>query len=64
MPKLKTRKAISKRFRFTSTGKVTRAKAWAQTLRRKKSGRARRAKHGEHAVVGGQLRQARRLITG
>jgi large subunit ribosomal protein L35 len=64
MPKLKTRKAAVKRLRRTGTGGVTRTKSWAQTLRRKKSRRARRAKTHEQAVTGGQLKQARRLLAG
>ncbi len=64
MPKLKTRKAAVKRFRLTKRGKIIHAKSWAQVLRRKKSARARRAKHRDHALSGGQLRQARRLLQG
>ncbi len=64
MPKLKTRKAAVKRLRRTGNGGVTRAKSWAQTLRRKKSRRARRAKGHEQPITGGQLKQARRLLAG
>ena len=62
MPKLKTRKAAVKRLRVTSRGKITHAKGWASVYRRRKSRRARRAKHREHSLTGGQLRQARRLL--
>ncbi len=64
MPKLKTRKAAAKRLRKTANGKVTCAKSTAQTLRRKKSRRARRAKGHEQPITGGQLKQAKRLLAG
>lgn len=62
MPKLKTRKAAVKRLRVTARGKITHAKGSASVYRRRKSRRARRAKHHEHLLTGGQLRQARRLL--
>ena len=39
MPKIKTHKATSKRFRYTGTGKLMRTKIGKSHLRRKKSAR-------------------------
>ena len=39
MPKIKTHKATSKRFRYTGTGKLMRTKIGKSHLRRKKSSR-------------------------
>ena len=63
MPKIKSRKAATKRLRLTKRGKVMRAKAWAGPYRGRKSHRARRAKGHEQPVVKGQRRQALRLLT-
>ncbi len=42
MPKLKTRKAASKRFRVTSTGKIMRRKAFKNHLLQHKSANKKR----------------------
>ena len=41
MPKIKTHKATSKRFRYTGTGKLMRTKVGKSHLRRNKSRRAK-----------------------
>jgi len=41
MPKLKTHKATSKRFRYTATGKLMRTKVGKSHLRRRKSHRVK-----------------------
>jgi len=43
MPKLKTRKAVRKRFRFTKSGKIKRAKSLKRHILTKKSGKRKRA---------------------
>ncbi|MBI5651322.1 MAG: 50S ribosomal protein L35 [Chloroflexi bacterium] len=43
MPKLKTHKATSKRFKITATGKVMRTHIGKSHLRRRKSKRAKRS---------------------
>ena len=42
MPKLKTRKSLTKRFRVTGTGKIMRAKIGKSHLRSKKAKRTKR----------------------
>lgn len=42
MPKMKTHRASAKRFSFTKTGKVKRAKAFKQHILTKKSSKRRR----------------------
>ncbi|SHJ11608.1 50S ribosomal protein L35 [Lutispora thermophila] len=42
MPKMKTHKASAKRFSFTKSGKVKRAKAYKQHILTKKSSKRRR----------------------
>ena len=47
MPKMKTRKAIRKRFRFTASGKLKRAKAnRSHLLTRRSPNRMRRLRRG------------------
>ncbi|MBU0572241.1 50S ribosomal protein L35 [Patescibacteria group bacterium] len=43
MPKQKTRKSITKRFRVTKTGKVMRRRSFARHLNEKKSSSRKRA---------------------
>lgn len=50
MPKIKTHKATSKRFRVTGTGKIRRTSLGKSHLRRRKSARAK-AKFGELQTV-------------
>jgi large subunit ribosomal protein L35 len=50
MPKIKTYKAASKRFKYTGTGKLMRTKIGKSHLRRKKSKRVRRMFDEMHEV--------------
>jgi len=50
MPKLKSHKGASKRFKKTGTGKVTRAHAFARHILTKKT-RARKRKLGQRVVA-------------
>ena len=51
MPKIKTYKAASKRFKYTGTGKLMRTKIGKSHLRRKKSKRVRRMFDEMHEVT-------------
>jgi large subunit ribosomal protein L35 len=51
MPKIKTHKATSKRFKYTGSGKLMRTKIGKSHLRRKKSKRVRRMFDEMHEVV-------------
>jgi large subunit ribosomal protein L35 len=57
MPKLKTHKGASKRFKKTGTGKIMRRHAFARHILTKKA-RARKRKLGESVVVAGANRAA------
>ena len=46
MPKMKTKKSASKRFRFTATGKVKRSKAYKSHILTKKPAKRRRHLRG------------------
>jgi large subunit ribosomal protein L35 len=62
MPKIKTHKATSKRFKYTGTGKLMRTKIGKSHLRRKKKQRVKRMFDEMHEVgdVAAQ-RRVRRL---
>ncbi len=51
MPKIKTNKAASKRFRFTGTGKVKRSRAFVNHILTKKS-KKRKRQLRKSAIVG------------
>jgi len=51
MPKIKTHKATSKRFKYTGSGKLMRTKIGKSHLRRKKSKRVRRMFDEMHEVT-------------
>ncbi len=51
MPKIKTHKATSKRFKYTGSGKLMRTKIGKSHLRRKKSKRVRRMFDEMHEVA-------------
>lgn len=62
MPKLKTHKATSKRFRYTAGGKLMRTKVGKSHLRRKKSRRVRAMFHSMLEVENpGTKRRVKRL---
>lgn len=62
MGKKKTRKAASKRFKITKTGKVLRGRQFGRHLRRKKSKSAKR-RHAEPALMTGKFaKKIKRMI--
>lgn len=62
MPKLKTHKATSKRFKKTGTGKLMRTHIGKSHLRRRTSKRVKRSlDKTEEVLTGGNLRRVRRL---
>ena len=50
MPKLKTKKSVSKRFRLTKKGKIKRSKAFRGHIRSKKSAKRKRFLRGSALV--------------
>jgi len=50
MPKLKTRKAIAKRFKLTKRGKIKRPRAFSGHIRTKKSAKRKRFLRGKDTV--------------
>ena len=62
MPKIKTHKATSKRFKYTGSGKLMRTKIGKSHLRRKKSKRVRRMFDEMHEVTDtGAKKKVRKL---
>ena len=62
MPKIKTHKATAKRFQYTGSGKLMRAKIGKSHLRRKKSKRVKRMYDEMHEVTSaGSKKRVRRL---
>ena len=62
MPKLKTHKATSKRFKKTGTGKLMRTHIGKSHLRRRTSKRVKRSlDKTEEVLSNGNLRRVRRL---
>jgi large subunit ribosomal protein L35 len=62
MPKIKTHKSTSKRFRLTGSGKLTRTHLGKSHLRRKKSKRVSAALSEMQVVVAkGQIKRVRKL---
>lgn len=53
MPKMKTNKSVSKRFRRTGTGKIVRARAYCRHILTKKSSDQKRRLRREEAIVSG-----------
>ena len=58
MPKQKTKKSVSRRFKITGSGKVTRRVAFSRHLRSKKSA-AQKRRYARKLVVTGKI--ARRV---
>ena len=50
MPKIKTKKSASKKFKFTKSGKVTRRKTGQNHYNSKENGKEGRAKKGDHRL--------------
>jgi len=62
MPKMRTNKSASKRFRFTSTGKVIgRSTHKSHLLTRKSAARKRRLSR-PHEMTGGEARRVKRML--
>jgi large subunit ribosomal protein L35 len=62
MPKIKTHKSTSKRFRLTGSGKLTRTRLGKSHLRRKKSKRVKAELPEMHVVEAkGLIKRVRRL---
>lgn len=62
MPKLKTRRSVAKRFRFTATGKIRRAQAnRSHLLTHRSSKRKRKLSQGE-LVSRADQEQVKRLL--
>ena len=62
MPKIKTHKSTSKRFRMTGSGKITRTRLGKSHLRRKKSKRVMAQLPEMHVLEAkGQIKRVRKL---
>lgn len=62
MPKMKTKKAIAKRFRVTGTGKLKRSKAFKQHILTKKSAKRKRNLRKIGYVSVTQLKTVKKLV--
>ena len=62
MPKMKTSKTASKRFRKTGTGKLRRQQAMRQHLFEKKSSKRTRSLAGTVDVLSGDVKRIKRLL--
>jgi large subunit ribosomal protein L35 len=62
VPKMKTHKTTSKRFKITGQGKLTRRKARATHLRRRKSKRSKRELRKDVSVSPVDQKRVRRLL--
>ena len=62
MPKMKTHKSASKRFKVTGKGKLRRLKQGRSHLRRKKSKRVLRSLDKDEPVVKADQRRVRRIL--
>ena len=64
MPKIKTRKTASKRFKVTGTGKIMRRNTGKGHLMMKKSGSRRRRLTLESTVSHGERQKVQRMVPG
>jgi len=62
MPKMKTRKSASKRFKLTGGGKLKRSKAYGRHLMTGKSPKRRRSLRRSGTVSGSDTRKARSMM--
>lgn len=62
MPKLKTHKGTAKRIKLTSTGKLTRRRAFGNHLLAKKSKSRKRAINTPAAITGGMAKNIKRAL--
>jgi large subunit ribosomal protein L35 len=62
MPKLKTHKGASKRFRVTANGKIKRSKAFGAHLLTKKSSKRKRGLKQSTLVVKSEFKKIKELL--
>ena len=62
MPKLKTHKGTAKRIKITSTGKLTRRRAYGNHLLAKKSKSRKRTINSSAAVTGAMAKNVKRAL--
>jgi large subunit ribosomal protein L35 len=62
VPKLKTRKGLSKRIRVTRNAKLMRKHAWKSHLLEHKSAKRKRAFRSAHLVAPADAKQVRRAL--
>jgi len=62
MPKLKTHKGASKRFKVTATGKIKRSKAFGSHLLTKKSSKRRRNLKQSTLVVKSEFKKMKEML--
>lgn len=62
MPKLKTHKGTAKRIKLTSTGKLTRRRAFGTHLLAKKSKSRKRAISGSATITGSVAKNVKRAL--
>jgi large subunit ribosomal protein L35 len=62
MPKLKTHKGTAKRIKLTSTGKLTRRRAFGTHLLAKKSKSRKRAINGSASITGSVAKNVKRAL--
>jgi large subunit ribosomal protein L35 len=62
MPKMKTHKGTAKRIKITSTGKLTRRRAFGNHMLAKKSKSRKRAIHVDATVTGAQAKNVKRAL--
>lgn len=62
MPKLKTHKGTAKRIKLTSTGKLTRRRAFGNHMLSKKSKSRKRTINTSAAITGGAAKNVKRAL--
>jgi large subunit ribosomal protein L35 len=62
MPKMKTRKAVKKRFKFTKTGKIKKSSPFKRHILTKKSRKRKRRLRKAGFVAKGERQSIRRLM--
>ena len=62
MPKLKTHKGTAKRIKLTSTGKLTRRRAFGNHMLSKKSKSRKRNINAPATITGGMAKNAKRAL--
>lgn len=62
MPKMKTRKAVAKRFKLTATGQLKRSRPGRRHLLEKKSSKHKRSLSRRLLVSSGQLKTYKQLM--